>query len=292
MKHVIQQHMKRVRYLPFLFAALVSLGVITSAAQEPGPPPPLPESGNVIFMRSPGGEPGDGKVVTGNPLTAQITVTRDTTLADGNKIHHVSETTLYRDSQGRVRREMTVDVGTPATAGVKHTIITINDPVSGHRYTLDPANKTARELPGRKGHGGGPEHSHGPGLGPEAGPGPHPDGLGDGLKQLLSKDVQQQQLGTKTIAGYESEGRRVTRTIAAGEIGNEKPIEVVTERWFSKDLQLPVLVVHTDPMMGTVTTKLTTVTKGDPDASLFQVPDDYKVVSGRPGDPFYVPLHP
>jgi len=286
MRYIIQQHL-RIRYLAHLFAALICIGVITSAAQEPGPPPPGP--GNVIFMRSTGGELGEGKVVTGNPLTAQITVTRDTTLTDGNKIHHVSETTLYRDSQGRVRREMTVDVGTPTTAGVKHSIITINDPVSGHRYMLDPANKTARELPEPKGHSAGAEH-HGPGPGHEGGP--HPDGLDDGLKQLLSKDVQQQPLGTKTISGSEAEGQRVTRTIAAGEIGNEKPIEVVTERWFSKDLQLPVLVVHTDPMMGTVTTKLTTVTKGDPDASLFQVPADYKIVSGHPGDPFYVPLHP
>lgn len=290
MRYAIQQYIK-VRYLASLFAALVSLGVVTSAAQEPGPPPPPHESGNVIFMRAPGGEPGDGKVVTGNPLTAQITVTRDTTLSDGNKIHHSSETTVYRDSQGRVRREMTVDVGTPSTAGVKHTIITINDPVAGHRYTLDPTNKTARELPGPKGHGGGPEH--GPGPGPEADIGPHPEGPGGGeLKKLLSKDVRQHELGTKTIDGHEAEGRRVTRTIAAGEIGNEKPIEVVTERWFSKDLQLPVLVVHTDPMMGTVTTKLTNVTKGEPDASLFQVPSDYKIVSGHPGDPFYVPLHP
>ena len=35
-------------------------------------------------------------------------------------------------------------------------------------------------------------------------------------------------------------------------------------------------------MMGTATTKVTSVTRGEPDASLFQVPSDYKIVSGRP----------
>jgi hypothetical protein len=222
------------------------------------------------------GEPGEGKTVTGIPLTAQIVLTHENTLSDGNQILRTTKTTLYRDSQGRTRREMTVDAGTPATASVKHTIITINDPVSGKRYMLDPTNKTAREMP---------SHPHGPwdhAKGPE----------GDSVKKMLSKDVQRDQLGTKMISGYEASGDKVTRTIAAGEIGNQKPIEVVTERWFSNDLQLPVLSVHTDPMMGTATTKVTSVTRGEPDASLFQVPPDYKVVSGRPDEPFFLPLHP
>ena len=137
-----------------------------------------------------------------------------------------SQTTLYRDSQGRTRREMTVDAGTPATASVKHTIIMINDPVSGKRYMLDPANKTAREMP-EPPHGPG-DHSDHPGI--------------EAMKKMLSKNVQRDQLGNKTISGYEATGEKVTRTIAAGEIGNEKPIEVVTERWFSADLQLPVLI--------------------------------------------------
>ncbi len=221
-------------------------------------------------------EPGEGKTVTGIPLTAQIVVTHENTLADGNHISRTSQTTLYRDAQGRTRREMTVDAGTPATATVKHTIIMINDPVAGKRYMLDPANKTAREL-----------------RAPQHGPGDHPKHpAGAAVKEMLSKNVQRDQLGTKAISGYEASGEKVTRTIAAGEIGNEKPIEVVTERWFSADLQLPVLVTHADPLMGTATTKVTSVTRGEPDASLFQVPSDYKIVSGHGDEPFYVPLHP
>src|SRR5262249_28541106 len=155
-------------------------------------------------------------------------------------ISRTSQTTLYRDAQGRTRREVTVDAGTPATASVKHTIIMINDPVAGKRYMLDPVNKTAREL--RLPHG----------------PGDHPKGpAGEAVKEMLSKNVQRDQLGNKTIDGYQATGEKVTRTIQAGEIGNEKPIEVVTERWFSADLQLPVLLLHTDPMMGTATTKVT-----------------------------------
>ena len=257
------------------FLVIVALVVVAVAAsaQEPGPPP-QPDSPHMMEMHGPG-QPGEGKTVTGIPLTAQIVVTHENTLADGNHISRKSQTTLYRDTQGRTRREVTVEAATPATASVKHVMIMINDPVAGKRYMLDPANKTAREL--RAPHG----------------PGDHPKGPArEGLKEMLSKNVQRDQLGSKTIDGYQATGEKVTRTIAAGEIGNEKPIEVVTERWFSADLQLPVLLVHTDPMMGTATTKVTSVTRGDPDASLFQVPPEYKIVSGRRDEPFYVPLHP
>jgi hypothetical protein len=262
---------------PSILLAILALALsLAAAAQEPGPPPPPPPDGpgHMMEMHGPG-EPGEGKTVSGIPLTAQIVITHQNTLADGNRISRTSQTTLYRDAQGRTRREMTVEAGTPATASVKHTIIIINDPVLGKRYMLDPKNKTARELR--------------PPRGPHN-PSDHPGG--EAMRKMLSKNMQRDQLGTKTISGYEASGEKVTRTIAPGEIGNEKPIEVVTERWFSTDLQLPVLIVHTDPMMGTATTKVTGVTRGEPDASLFQLPSDYKVVSGHPDEPFYVPLHP
>ena len=229
------------------------------------------------------GDIGEGKTVTGVPLTADIVVSHDNVLADGNRIHKQTQTHLYRDSQGRIRREMTIEINTPTTGTVKRTMVMIKDPVSGKRYMLDPGNKTAREL--RMGRG------HGRGAGP-GGPGGPPPDMAGAPTPPLGKSVQEQSLGTKSINGIPAEGVRVTRTIAAGEIGNTKPIEVVTERWYSSDLQLPVLISHTDPMMGTVTTTLTNVVRGDPDASLFQLPSDYKVVGGGPGEPFYVPSQP
>ena len=104
-----------------------------------------------------------------------------------------------------------------------------------------------------------------------------------------SGNVNREQLGSKTVNGLQAEGTRVTRTIPAGQIGNEKPIEVVTERWYSTDLQLPLTTVHNDPMMGTVTTNLTNISHAAPDPSLFQVPSDYKTETGQPGDALYMP---
>ncbi len=273
----------KIRWFAILATALcLAMSTLSAAAQDvASPPPPPPGPGPAGMMHGSGGPGGigEGKTVTGIPLTAQITVTRENTLSDGNHIVRTEQTTIYRDSQGRTRREVTVDATTPATGPMKHSIITINDPVTGNRYMLDPTNKTARQMPAPpRGRDRGPKGPDGPAA--------------DAARSALSKNVQRDELGTKAVDGYQATGERVTRTIPAGEIGNEKPINVVTERWFSSDLQLPVLIVHTDPMMGTATTKVTSVTRGEPDASLFQVPSDYKVVTGRRDEPFYVPLHP
>ncbi len=223
---------------------------------------------------------GEGKQVKGAPLTADLVVTRDTTLANGTHIHNVSQTRVYRDAEGRTRREIAVEINTPATGSVKRNMIVLVDPVSGNRYMLNAANKTARQMPMRHGRPDG-HRSHGPeGAGESAMP---PGKVGS------ANTVKTESLGTKTINGLQAEGTRVTRTIPAGEIGNDAPIEVVTERWVAVELQAPLLVTHNDPMMGVVTSTLTNITRGEPDASLFVVPPDYKIESGRAGDPFFVP---
>jgi hypothetical protein len=222
---------------------------------------------------------GEGKVVTGAPLSADLAVTRDTTLADGNRIHTENHTKIYRDADGRVRREIGFELNTPATGAAKRSMIVITDPVAGKRYMLNPQNKTAHVMPLAP-----PKHGQGP---------PPPDGeAGQDFAGHDNANVNREQLGTKAINGLQAAGTRVTRTIPAGKIGNEKPIEVVTERWYSTDLQLPLTSTHTDPMMGTVTTNLTNINRTAPDASLFQVPSDYTVKAGKQGEPFYMPMKP
>jgi hypothetical protein len=176
-----------------------------------------------------------------------------------------------------MRREIGFELNTPSTGAAKRTMIVIMDPVSGNRYMLNPQNKTAHQMPLHPGKPGG--------GGPETMPGKM--WIGSNAANLKTE-----QLGTKTINGLQALGTRMTRTIPAGEIGNLNPIEVVTERWYSSDLQLPLLTTHNDPMMGTMTIKLVNINRGEPDASLFQVPSDYKLISGKPGEPLYMPMHP
>src|SRR5271157_4734871 len=249
-----------------LLAGLSSLAV----AQSDAPAPPPPPGAMIMTMHGPGpGGPGgmmhdaigEGKVVTGIPMSADLIVTRDTTLADGNRIHTENQTKVYRDTDGRIRREIGFELNTPTTGSAKRNMIIITDPVAGKRYALNPQNKTAHVMPIHP-----PKHGQGPPPPPDGEAGPMHD----------NANVTREPLGTKTINGLQATGTRVTRTIPAGKIGNENPIQVVTERWYSTDLQVPLATTHTDPMMGTVTTSLTNINRAAPDASLFQVPSDYK----------------
>jgi hypothetical protein len=93
-------------------------------------------------------------------------------------------------------------------------------------------------------------------------------------------EVNRESLGTQMIEGLAAEGTRVTFTIATGKIGNERPIVTVNERWYSPELQTVVLSKNSDPRMGETTYRLTDISRGEPDPSLFQVPADYTVKEG------------
>ena len=42
-------------------------------------------------------------------------------------------------------------------------------------------------------------------------------------------------LGEQTIDGINATGTRITTSIRAGQMGNEQPIQVTSERWYSPD---------------------------------------------------------
>jgi hypothetical protein len=215
------------------------------------------------------------KVVKGAPFTASASTETTQTLQDGTSIHRTTASNLYRDSQGRSRSEVTLSGFGPLQAsGKPRTMITIADPVAGSRYMLDAQNKVARQM-SMKDHGGTPSPAQ------EA-----------AFQQKMQARLQQEEasgavkkesLGTQTINGVSAEGTRITHTIAAGQIGNDKPILIVFERWYSPDLQVVVKSTRTDPRFGTTTYTLTNVQRSEPAATLFTVPSDYTVQQGGPG---------
>ncbi len=262
----------------------------TAQAQEtitPEAPPPnmvflqagMPEDGGSagafgerIELLGFGGMHG-GKVVKGAPFSAVAVSESTQTLADGNHITRKTQTNLYRDSQGRFRKEVTLPaIGPLAASGQPHSLVMINDPVAGTGYVLEMEEKIARKMPA---------HDRIEGE-PRGGP------KGDivfyrEFKGGSEPSIKKESLGTQVIDGVNAEGTRFTRTIAAGEIGNEKAITVVSERWYSTDLQMEVKSTHSDPRFGETTYTLTSVQRQEPAASLFTVPSDYTVKEGGPG---------
>jgi hypothetical protein len=88
---------------------------------------------------------------------------------------------------------------------------------------------------------------------------------------------EQKSLGTQTIEGVEATGTQSTITIPAGAIGNEQPIKIVSEQWYSPALQVVVLSKRSDPRSGEMVYRLTQLDRSEPAAALFQVPSDYTI---------------
>ena len=84
-------------------------------------------------------------------------------------------------------------------------------------------------------------------------------------------------LGKQMIEGVNAEGTRTTLTIEAGQIGNDRPIKVVSERWYSNELQTMVMNKQSDPRSGEESFRLIGISRTEPASFLFQVPAGYQL---------------
>jgi hypothetical protein len=266
----------KVARMALMLAAVVLLAGAGVRAQGDAGGPPPPGSGRHM---GPGPHPLDdigflafegglgGKTVTGAPFSASISTQSTQALSDGNQIQRSTTGSIARDSQGRTRRDMTLPpIGPLATVVGKNPphAVFISDPVAGTNYVLHPDEKTAEQMPHVAWHGKG-------------GKGPGPASNGRFANETTTTD-----LGTQNVNGISAQGTRTVRTIPAGEIGNAKPIVITTERWYSPELQVNVMIKRSDPTMGDVVYQLTNIQKQEPEASLFQVPSDYTVSQHGP----------
>src|SRR5207245_9357803 len=87
----------------------------------------------------------DGNVVKSAPYSAEAITEMTQRLADGNRIATKSTATMYRDSEGRTRREEKLGAIGPWSSNTEPApTVFINDPVSNTNLVLDSRNKIAR----------------------------------------------------------------------------------------------------------------------------------------------------
>ena len=228
--------------------------------------------------------PIETRSIKGAPYSAQVVVESTQALADGNRIVQRSTGRVYRDSEGRVRREEDRANASPG--------VSIVDPVAGVSYWLDVETRVAWKTPGPaiitmfKGVGGR-ESQQVVAI----------DSMADGKFRTQQAEIaaakiagrplfdpvagveqhRDEQLEPQTIEGVSASGHRRTTTIAAGAIGNELPITIVSEEWTAPELQVLVMTHRTDPRSGESSYKLLNIVRTEPDAYLFQVPADFTV---------------
>jgi hypothetical protein len=250
---------------------LLSLSAALGQVHE-GPPhgpdgPPM--------MHGPGGPPpGDfnfeGRTVAGAPFTAQIVSTSSQTLSDGSHISRNVNATVARDGQGRTYRQQTIDG--PISNGASKSMIFLRDPVAHTSYVISPDTKSAT-LTHMPQHQRGPRVQGPPlqGATPDAA-GPRPE------RRVRARNGETvETLSPQMMEGVWAEGTRITRTIPVGAIGNDHELKIVSESWYSKDLQMVVMSKHSDPRMGESTFRMTNIQRSEPDATMFQAPAGYKI---------------
>ena len=252
------------------------------------------------------------KPVLGSPYSAEAVSESVQVLADGNRIVRRSASRVYRDGKGRTRREelgpdgqvLTIAISDPASgtsflfdpavniarrtgvatftssAGVaggttsnKEITLTISPEAKAHAEL-----KTAQEAELKaKQHADQAAAAH-------AGTKPHVTGEATTISSVgpitwvtagsagTTSPATKEDLGEQVVEGVMAKGTRTTTVIPAGAIGNEQPITVTSEEWFSPDLKVLVMTKHADPRSGETTYRLTDISRGEPDASLFDLP--------------------
>lgn len=206
-----------------------------------------------------------GPMVKGAPYSAEGVTETSQTLGDGTHINRQESYTIYRDGEGRIRRESGEEVW-------------ISDPMAKATYVLNTKQQTARKLGlsttvvyGKIQR----DKQQAAKLKAEA------QATASGLMSITPDSGHSEALGKQSMEGVEVEGTRTTMVIPQGQIGNDRPLQIVRERWESSELHVTVLAKHSDPMLGDTVERLTNIHRGEPDAALFQIPAGYAVESDQ-----------
>ena len=270
-----------------LISASILLAAVPMFAQGAPTGPPQGHGPRMAHGFGPGTFGAMRQPVTNAPYSATFTNTSTEKLQDGTVLTHTTTRVVSRDSLGRTREEITMP-GRGADAK-PHMMIVIVDPVTKTITNLNAEKKIAMvhampEPRDDRGPGGwGGDHGRrGPGGPPpvgdtaQAAP-PAPGAEGDTHGPRGDHHVDTTDLGSKTIAGVVATGKRMTRTVPVNAMGNSAPIISTHEEWFSPDLKIELSRSDVNPFRGTDTLAVSGLTKAEPAAALFKVPEGYTV---------------
>lgn len=248
------------------------------------------------------------EVVKGAPYSADAVTETTQVLGDGNRITRKTIARAYRDSEGRTRREQELPaIGSWVPDAGEQELITISDPVGGFSYSLNPESMEAHKM-GRPKFNvvirTSPDGENAPGVTQDRKmvlrtssatftrePNVFIEKLHEvspagGIERIQVAPIAEgsepvsESLGDRMIEGVQAEGTRTVVTIPAGRIGNELPIEIVTERWFSPELETVVMRRHYDPRFGETLYRLENIDLSEPDPALFEVPAEFTIKEG------------
>jgi TonB family protein len=211
--------------------------------------------------------PGDGRVaewmygehipaVSGLPFSAKIELDLVNQLQDGTLITHKTYNLDARDSRGQTRNEARNWINPAVGAEPRLIRIELYDPSTKTRINLFPLTKTARQWT----------------VSP-----PLQTAALSTQTPSIKPEITRENIGSDSIEGLPVRGVRVNQTYPPGGLGNDRPLTIVTEYWYSEDLKINLLTKRADPRYGVQTVRVTELVRQEPDVALFFIPDEYKL---------------
>jgi len=96
-----------------------------------------------------------------------------------------------------------------------------------------------------------------------------------------TESLVREDLGVRSVNGLELVGTRESQPLGLTATGSDRPLAVVKEFWYSKQLGLNVITRRDDPRSGIGAFTVTDIHLLEPDRGLFTLPANFKVVDLR-----------
>ena len=195
------------------------------------------------------------------PFSAKVKIVSHDKLPDGSE--HVVTTVNHvaRASSGMIYNERRQLVPVSYTGEPRLLSARIYDPSSRRSIDLEPYGRIAREVT----------------LTHEAAITPGPVSMGQQVPGTVESD-----LGEQVMSGVTLHGLRRERTIAADRSGTGKPLVITDDYWYAPALSVYLIIRHDDPRTGEQLVAVTEISRAEPEATRFRIPDDYKIVDETP----------
>lgn len=229
-------------------ASLFAASLLALPAQQPSPPTPPPE-------RPPAVRGIAIPAIPGLPFSATVVIESEREWPDGSPQIRRTINIIARDSQGRTHSEIRRLLPESFHGSPELMSVHIFDPQTRIRITYEPAQQTARRefIPKQP-----------------------------STTSFSNPSAHTEDLGTATLNGLVAKGTRRTFTISGVTTRDGEPLEVEEETWYSPDLHLNLLIRHSDPRVDVQTVGVSGLKREEPPASLFEVPQGYKIVDVTP----------
>jgi hypothetical protein len=204
--------------------------------------------------------------IPGAPFSARLDAEITSQLRDGSAVQEKFFNILARDSEGRVYKERRRMVPVDSQQESTLTEFYIYDTPTRSETACIPVQHTCWVKY----------------FAPATRFGEEPVGLAPDGKSYLTRE----NLGTTTMDDLDVQYTRETRTYNPGAFGNNRPVAVVKEYWYSPKLEINLAVTRNDPRTSAQKLTVADLSLEEPDPARFAVPQGYRMIDERvqPGE--------